>query len=310
MLTKNKVQKTKKKPIKKELVAFIIFACAMPVIHWLIFYVFANGSAILMAFTNNKGEFSFDNFIRFFSEMKKSTSELRVAFRNTFLTFVIIVVSYPFKVLVSYFIYKKVPGAAIYRVLFFLPSIIFSVCTAWVFKQLLGVNGFIAEWVQEWLGLASTPELMADSRFANIIVILHMLWLGFPGDLIIWGGTFARIPTDVLEAGRMDGVSWWQEFTHITIPLVWPTLALQMILMLCGVFGSGGAVFLLTGGGFNTQTFSNWMYQQTLDNSGNMYTTHVYNYMSAVGLMITVVAVGISLFVRRFTDKAFNDVDF
>lgn len=300
----------RKKPISKEKVAFILFCVAIPVIQWIIFYVYTNFSSVTMAFKDSDGAFSLVNFQRFFRELSTPSSEIWLAFRNTFLTFGIMLISYPFKVLVSYFIYKKVPFASVYRILFFLPSILFSVCTAMVFKQLVGVNGFIAEWVQTWLGLEQVPELLADSRFANTIVLLHMIWLNFPGDLIIWGGTFARIPEEVLESARIDGVNWWQEFTRIIVPLVWPTLSLQMILMICGIFGASGANFLLCGGGHGTMTFSTWTYLQTLDNSGSAYTSNVYNYMSAVGLMVTIVAIVLSLSIRRFTDRVFNDIDF
>lgn len=300
----------RKKPISKEKVAFILFCVAIPVIQWIIFYVYTNFSSVAMAFKDSDGAFSLVNFQRFFQELSTPSSEIWLAFRNTFLTFGIMLITYPFKVLVSYFIYKKVPFAGVYRILFFLPSILFSVCTAMVFKQLVGVNGFIAEWVQTWLGLKQVPELLADSRFANTIVLLHMIWLNFPGDLIIWGGTFARIPEEVLESARIDGVNWWQEFTRIIVPLVWPTLSLQMILMICGIFGASGANFLLCGGGHGTMTFSTWTYLQTLDNSGSAYTSNVYNYMSAVGLMVTIVAIVLSLSIRRFTDRVFNDIDF
>ncbi len=300
----------KNRPINKRRVLFVICCCLLPVINWLIFYVFANLSSFTMAFTNKDGVVSFDNFIRFWDELTNPASDIRIAIKNTFLTFAIILVTFPFKVLVSYFIYKKVPGAGIYRILFFLPSIIFSVAWAMIFQKMISVNGFIAEWVQEWLNLETPPELLADSRYANTVVLLHMMWLSFPGDLIIWGGTFTRIPTDVLESGKIDGVNWWQEFTKITVPMVWPTVALQMVLMFCGIFGASGAVFLLTKGMYGTMTISAWMYLQLLNMSGNQYTSNAYNYMSAVGLVITVIAIALSLGIRKWTDKAFEEVEF
>jgi ABC-type sugar transport system permease subunit len=137
-----------------------------------------------------------------------------------------------------------------------------------------------------------------------------MLWLGFPGDLIIWGGTFARIPTEVLESGKIDGTSWWTEFTKIVVPLVWPTVALQMVLIGCSLFSASGNVFLLTQGQYGTMTLSAWMYVQLLYNSGTSYTSNAYNYMSAVGLMLTTVAIILSLTIRKFTDKVFGEVEY
>ena len=287
-------------------ILFILFA----VINWLILYVYANFESILMAFQDVNGNLTLNNFTRFFNEFKMETSEIKLAFKNTFLTFAILLIVYPFRVLVSYFIYKKVPGSSFYRIVFFLPSILFSICTAMMFSRVVGVNGFIAQAIAEYQGLDYVPELLAHSDYANTVVILHMLWLGFPGSLIVWGGTFARIPVEVLESGQLDGTTWWTEFTKIIVPMVWPTLALQMVLMFCGIFGSSGSVFLLTGGGFGTMTLTAWMYIELLNGAGANYAGGAYNYLSAVGMMLTIVAVCLSLLIRRITDKMFDEVEF
>jgi ABC-type sugar transport system permease subunit len=114
----------------------------------------------------------------------------------------------------------------------------------------------------------------------------------------------------VLEAGEIDGTNWWTEFSKIILPMVWPTFALQLVLLFCGIFGSSGNVFLLTGGDYDTMTLNAWMYIQLFKSSGNQYTSTVYNYLSAVGVILTVIAVFISLVIRRFTDKVFDEVEF
>lgn len=302
--------KTKKKPVNKKRILFIFCCCAIPVIHWLVTYVYVNASAFVMAFTNKDREFTLDHFVRFFDEITNPDSDLRLAFRNTFLTFAILLVTYPLKVMVSYFIYKKIPGAGFFRIVFFLPSIIFSVALAMIFNRMIGVNGIIAQTVQKILDLDYVPTLLADSRFANTTVLLHMMWLGFPGDLILWGGAFARIPVDVMESAQLDGVTWWQEFTRITIPLVWPTVAMKMVLTVCGIFSAEGQVFLLTKGNYGTVTFNTWMYLQLLNNTGTLDTSNAYYYMSAVGLVVTICAITISLLIRRYMDRAFDDVEY
>lgn len=298
------------KKMSKTRICFIIFGISLPIINWLVFYAGTNLSSIMMAFTDNKGVFSLDNFVRFFEEFTLETSMIRQAFRNTMITFTLGLIAFPFRVLVSYFIYKKIPFYGFYRVAFFLPTIIFSVALSLVFTQIVGVEGIIAKTLQEILHMDYTPELLADSKFANITVLTQALWLSFPGDLIIWGGTFARIPEEVLESGRIDGVNWWTEFTKIIVPMVWPTVALQMVLLFSGIFSASGNVFLLTEGNYGTMTLSAWMYVTLYRNSGSMYTSNVYNYMSAVGLMITIVAIIISLSVRKITDKVFDEVEF
>lgn len=300
--------KRKKMPASR--VAFILLCVTIPVIQWLIFYVYANISSIVMAFQGDHGEFTFANFERFFREMSKPTSQLREAFRNTFLTFGIVVISFPFQVLVGYFIYKKIPFYGFYRTVFFLPGIIFSVAWSLIFLTVIGVEGPIAKFVGEIFNLDYVPELLIDSRFANAVILINMVWLAFPGDLVIWGGTFARIPNELMDAAKIDGTTWWQEFTKVVVPMVWPTVGLKMVLMTCGVFSASGAVFLLTKGNYGTMTLSCWMYLQLLNSSGNQYTSNVYNYMSAVGLVLTVASVIIAVIVRRNANKIFEEVEY
>lgn len=299
-----------KKPVNKTRVLFILSCVVIPVLNFLVFYVYVNLSSFTMAFTDRNGAFSIDNFVRLYKEITEPDSPLQIALKNTLLTFGITMIMFPFQVLVSYFIYKKIPLAGVYRFLFFIPTVIFSVAISTIFSRMMAPNGAIAAFIQKLLNLDYPPELLADSTYANVVVIAHLVWLSFPGDLIIWGGTFARIPQDVLEAGRIDGTTWWTEFTKITVPMVWPTVALQMVLKFCGIFGASGAVFLLTKGDYGTMTLSSWMYLQLYNQSGNVYTSNVYNYLSAVGLVMTVIAVAISLVVRKITDKFFNDVEF
>ena len=304
------MRQAKRKRMSRRRVLFILFGITVPIINWLVFYVYVNFSSIAMAFTDTAGHISIANFLKFFDEFTMETSQIRESFRNTFLTFGILFVTFPFKVLVSYFIYKKIPFYGFYRIVFFIPTIVFSVAVSMVFTQLVGVDGIIAQAVRNWLELDYKPELLADTQFANATVLLNMIWLSFPGDLIIWGGAFARIPEDVLEAAKLDGVSWWTEFTKVIVPMVWPTVALQMILLFCSMFGATGNVFLLTEGRYGTMTLNAWMYITLYRSSGNMYTSNVYNYMSAVGLMITAVAITISLIVRKFTNKVFQEVEY
>lgn len=304
------VSRAKKKRVDKNLVCFILFAVTVPILNWLIFYIYPNISSILMAFKDAEGAWSLENFRRLWIEFGLPTSELRLALRNTLITFAVQVAIFIPQVLVSYFIYKKVPGAGLFRVLFFLPTVLVSVCVSMVFTRMVGTASPISAWIQELLNLEYIPELLADSRFANTVVLLHMVWLAFPGDLIIWGGTFARIPEDMLEAARVDGVNWWQEFTKIIVPLVWPTVALKMVLTVCGILGATGQVFLLTNGLYGTMTLNAWMYITLLNNSGSEFTSNVYNFLSAVGLVMTAISVCIAMTVRKYTDRAFEDVDF
>lgn len=301
---------TKKKKMKLETKLFILFCVGLPIIDWVVFYIYPNVSAFFMAFTDRTGQFTLENFQRFFGRLTEGNEELLVVLKNTLLTWGIGTLMFPFQVLVSYFIYKKIPGATAFRIIFFLPGLIFSVAFVMVFLRIIGPEGLIAKTVAQVDGLDYVPELLRETRYANKVVIAQYIWLCIPGNLIIWGGAFARIPEEVLESGYIDGTTWWTELTRIIVPMMWPTVALQMVLQACAIFSASGQVFLLTGGDYGTHTITSWMYVTVLNGTGNYASSNAYNYMAAVGMCLSVIAVTISLLVRKVTDNVIEEVEY
>ena len=112
-------QRVKHKKHRTTRTLFILCGITIPIVQWLIFYVYANFSSIIMAFQDSQGQISLANFQRFITEFQLPTSEIRVALKNTLITFSVMFVAFPFKVLVSFFIYKKIPFAGFYRIIFF-----------------------------------------------------------------------------------------------------------------------------------------------------------------------------------------------
>ena len=294
---------------KRKAIDALFYASFMiiPVAAFLLFYVYVNIDSFVMAFQKpEKGKLifaGFENFEWVFKEIKsgsvKDTENLRLAFVNTFKTFGIQMIMFPVGLFVSYFIYKKILGYKVFRVIFYLPTLVSGVVVSFFFLQVMQY-GFMPDFLEKLYKLDyNLVNPLVDSDFANKMVFLHYIWLNFPGSLIIWGGTFSRIPESVLESARLDGVNWVQEMFLIILPLVWPTFVLMITLQLAGIFGASGAVFLLTGGAYGTQTVSNWMYMQVY-NATNPYASGTLYQVAAMGLMLTVISCAIAILVRKF----------
>ncbi len=294
-------------------VLFLLCCTVIPLVHFCIFYIFVNINSFMMAFQQyEKGEmfWTIGNFTRFFEELANADSELIEAIRNTFITFFINQIMFGLSILVSYFLYKKVFMYNVFRLCFFLPTLIAGTIVNSVFTQIVGVSGPIAPIVQDMLGLEFIPTLLRDDRFANGVVFANLIWLTFPGNMIILGGTFSRVPVSVLESGRLDGLNWFQEAVKVIIPVTWPTISLLWILSIVGVFGASGNVFLLTKGEFGTQTLSNWMYMQVYNSAGSNGESNALNYLSAVGMFFTFLSMILFVVIRYFTNKAYADVQY
>ncbi len=308
----NTVQKKNKYKMSLRRKLFILSFVTVPIINFLVFYVYVNFNAFIMGFQENiDGQivFTLDNFRRVFEALGDADGELRLALRNTFYTFLIQLAMYPLSIIISYFLYKKIRLYNFFRTVFFLPTIVSSVVFAYFYMTFVSSAGPIPEILQKLYNLDYLPSILADSMFANKFVWLNMFWLGFPGNIIIWGGTFARIPTSVIEYAKLDGVNWIREMVQIILPIVWPTFSLFLVLQLASIFSASGNVFLLTFGDFGTQTLSNWFYMQVYGVSLRPGSNTFY-YMSAFGLLVTAVSCIISLIVRKGLVKLVPDVEF
>ena len=124
---------------------FILSFMIVPVISFLLFYVYVNIDSFIMAFQkpeNGKLVFAeFDNFKWVIERIKNGSTyeidDLNLAFKNTFLTFCVQMIMFVVGILVSYFIYKKIAGYQAFRIVFYLPTIISSVITSYFFIALM-----------------------------------------------------------------------------------------------------------------------------------------------------------------------------
>ena len=206
-----KSRKINKKKVMRTL--FIISFTIVPILSFLIFYIYVNFSSFVMAFQlPDDGTLQFvglENFKWIFQKIRNGsmdeTDNLRIAFLNTFKTFGIQMILLPIGLFNSYFIYKKIWGYKIFRIIFYIPSLVSSVVVCFFFTELMSSSGFMPKLLQNLYNLEYVPAPLVDSRFANKMVFLNLIWLGFPGNLIIWGGTFSRIPDSIIESAKLDG---------------------------------------------------------------------------------------------------------
>ena len=89
-------------------IGFVAALVSIPILQFLIFYVFINGNVILLAFQKENNAFTFDNFHFLFRYFGSSNSTLLEALVNTLKFFALQIVMFPVSLLFSYFLYKKI----------------------------------------------------------------------------------------------------------------------------------------------------------------------------------------------------------
>ena len=128
----------------------------------------------------------------------------------------------------------KVRGQALYRVIYYIPSIVPVIASTllwiWVLNPQTGLlNTFLGS-----LGIDG-PNWLKDPNWSKPALLLLSLW-GTGNTMIIFLSALQDVPQHLLEAAELDGASWWQKLRHITLPMVSPVTLYNLIILVIGMF--------------------------------------------------------------------------
>lgn len=287
---------------------FIVLSIIGPLAAFAVFYIYINASSILLAFQrptyNGSGEVEWGimNFTMFFNDIQKSDSDVLGNLKNTLIYFSCdTFIRMPLSLIICYFVYKKILFGKAFRAIIFLPNIITGTIFAALFQYLVGYGGPL---YALWEVLGQEPiAFFKDSDYALGALIFFSVYSGLGGNFVIFGGAMNSIEDSTLEAAKIDGAGPFRELISIIVPGIWPTLGTILLMTSVGVFGASGPLLLFTQGKYGTNSLSFWIFSMTTGIGGS----EDYYYASAIGLILTIVALPIVLTVRKVTNLMKED---
>ena len=156
------------------------------------------------------------------------------------------------------------------------------------------------------LGLIdSAIPFLTDPIWAKITVIVVNMWIGIPATMLVSTGIIQNLPTDQIEAARIDGANKLQIFRNITFPQILFVMMPALIQQFIGNINNFNVIFLLTGGGPSNSDFYGagstdllvtWLYNLTVN-------TMDYNLASVIGILIFILAAVFSLLAYTRTNS-------
>ena len=146
----------------------------------------------------------------------------------------------------------KVRGIALFRTIYYLPSIVPAVASAvlwaWIFNTDFGLlNGIL-----NYVGISKIAWLQ-ETRYALPALILMSLW-GVGQAMIIFLAGLQGIDDIYYEAAKIDGAGRWAQMVHVTIPMMSSVIFFNLILGLINSFQVFTAGYLITNGGPQNST--------------------------------------------------------
>jgi ABC-type sugar transport system permease subunit len=197
----------------------------------------------------------------------------------------------------AFLLNKKIKAGAFFRASFFMPVIVSGVVVTILCQQLQGYDsGIINRTLQsagmEKIGWLTNPDiaiysiaLMATWKNVGLYVILFLVGL-------------QTVPVAYYEAAKMEGASEWQQFYHITLPMINPTIFMVVILSTIGGFNLFIEPYIMTGGGPLNSTLSAvlYIYKQAFQ---------YYNmgYSATLGFFYAMLIMSVVVLQKRYIEK-------
>lgn len=158
---------------------------------------------------------------------------------------------------------RDIPGANVFRVLYYFPSVASTVSIVYTFKlmfsnagvmnQLLGLTDFRGQgftWLSigtgleslTWNGLTGQSVMNAfmnssywcQGLITKCIIIIMSVWKGLGGTVILYIAGLSGVNSATKEAAQIDGANGWQIFWKVTMPDLYPTIFYNIVTAVIG----------------------------------------------------------------------------
>lgn len=160
-------------------------------------------------------------------------------------------------------LHRALAGARIFRAVVALPLMVAPVVGALAWRFIFADGYGMIDTVAGFLGYDG-PLWFANIWLARATVVIANLWLALPFTILVLLAGLTALPTEPLEAARVDGASSWQILTMVILPLLRPVIAIIIVIRLADAFRIFDVVYVLTGGGpaNKTDVLSTFIYRQ------------------------------------------------
>ena len=158
---------------------------------------------------------------------------------------------------------------AVYKSLIFMPMAISFVGASIIWRFVYDYRdpslpqvGLLTQ-ITLWLGVKHPPNWILDFPLNNFLLVVIMIWVQTGFAMVVLSAAIKAIPTEVLEAVRIDGARSGQTFFYVTVPMIRNTLIVVLTTVMITTLKVFDIVRTMTGGNFGTQVLANEMYSQS-----------------------------------------------
>jgi ABC-type sugar transport system permease subunit len=283
------------------IVLFLLPASAL----YLFFFLVPTFQALIYSFYDWSGFGSDMRFIGF-GNFRELMSD-RIFWKSMGNTVGILVVGgiiiFTLAFIMTMMISSGIRGKKFFRGIIFLPNIIAVIALTTLWGYMYTPNTGLLASAFDLIGLtelAKFPWLGPDTIFAAMMIAIIWIEVGFYLVLLLAG--VDKIPPDFFESAKLDGANQFQQFRHITVPLLWDVIAIGLVLWSIHAVKIFEFPFSFTGLEPNPGSYTVAVYLYILG-FGQRQPIYRLGYATAVGVLLLLVVILIVLLIRWLTRR-------
>lgn len=191
----------------------------------------------------------------------------------------------------------RVRGMALYRTLFFLPSLVPMVALGTLFLWVFNADYGILNAALRGIGI-SPPNWLGDPTWSKSTLILISTW-GCGQAMIIYLAGLQNVPVSLYEAADLDGARVWAKTRHVTVPMLSPVILFNVIMGLIGAIQIFAVPYVMFPGGAparSTYFFAMYLYD-------NAFQYQRMGYASAMGWVMFLITLALTLISLKISER-------
>jgi raffinose/stachyose/melibiose transport system permease protein len=221
-----------------------------------------------------------DNFVNLFADPTFRAD----LWHGLVLVVLSLVIQLPLALGIALLLNQRFRGRAVFRVVFFAPFVLSEVIAAVLFTMVFSPEQ----------GIGPAKGMLAEPSTSLYALFIVLTWKYFGFHMILYLAGRQNIPQELLDAAATDGAGTWQQFRHVTLPLLGPTIRISIFLSVIGVIQLFDMVWVLTQGGpvHSSETMAVTMFEYGFER-------FQVGYASALSITMFLISLVFALFYQR-----------
>lgn len=244
-----------KRIVRTNLIGFLFIIPLLA--YFLLFQLAPMVLSFIISFTDWEGfgAFNFIGLQNYIAVLTNQDNLYPYFWKSLLVTIEYILLTVPLSIacalVVSALLNNKIKGETFFKTAFYIPSCTAAVANIVLWKFMLDPNYGMINQI-----FGTNVNFLGKEGLDLVMISLMSVWGGVGYNVLIMLSAMKNIDSSLYEVARIEGVSGFKQFLHITIPGVMPTIFFFLVTGLIGGFQCFEAMYLMTGTGVNHSTYT------------------------------------------------------